>query len=381
MALKKLSKTPSVKSNTPEVPAAVSFSKIDKAAERKKQNEQRFVKGSSVKIGAKLKQLPLSEINQDPNNARTEYISIGLRRQLSKLFVDKWISDPASMGLTPDELASLAQRALNNASSSVGYNEILETIGQLWELSIHLKSNELMQPFAVRGDSRGGYIVAFGNRRFLALCIAHGEEHSVECLSYETPPASPNLKRFVENIQRTDLPLRAKLKDFLAARSEVADSAASETEAAITLGLPRTTYYALKSIAKCEPVVTQINRGVINHITFAEHLAKYIGKNPDFSEKIVKVIESWEGPLPSWSDFLPVLKKSLVQAPKKSGRGRPAKITVPAISSPVTLQKILAPEVLARADWKAIDWEDGGKENIARVQKLLRLLIEEVAKQ
>ena len=327
----------------------------------------------------RLEKLALAKIVPDPDNQRTWYINLGTISILSKSFQEVWGEGAKSADLPEDVLTrSLDQISRYASSLSVELPplaDVTETVQGVWDFAVHLKTEPLLQPFAVTLRQGGKYQVVFGNRRFIASHIAHGDTHEVECLHYLAEPDFPAAKRFVENNQRADLPLQAKVEDFKKAVAEIrqhAQNRVSNVEVANKLGVGRNLVQKLEKISACSDVNLLMATGQIRSVEFAYKMAVLEGGDKPLFKAACKVIAEKGEPAGDFNLFKAGLASQVPKKPAKKNAGRPAKIKFPAVSEPRVIQRLFAPDVLAQPQWQALDWADSSKPNIDRIEKLIK---------
>ena len=327
----------------------------------------------------RLEKLALAKIAPDPDNQRTWYINQGTITILSQAFHDVWEEGAKSADLPEAILSrSLDQIARYAKSLSVELPpqvDVTETVQGIWDFAVHLKNEPLLQPFAVTLGQGGKYHVVFGNRRFIASHIAHGDTHEIECLNYLAEPDYPAAKRFVENNQRADLPLQAKVEDFKKAVAEIrrhAKNRVSNVEVANKLGVGRNLVQKLEKISTCSEVNLLMATGQIRSVEFAYKMAVLEGADKPLFKAACKVIAEKGEPAGDFNTFKAGLAAQMPQKPARKSAGRPSKIKFPAVGEPRVIQRLLAPELLEQPQWQALDWEDISKPNIDRIEKLIK---------
>ena len=331
----------------------------------------------------RLEKLALAKIVPDPDNQRTWYINLGTITILSKAFQAVWGEGAKSADLPEDVLTrSLDQISRYASSLSVELPplaDVTETVQGVWDFAVHLKTEPLLQPFAVTLGQGGKYQVVFGNRRFIASHIAHGDTHELECLHYLAEPDFPAAKRFVENNQRADLPLQAKVEDFKKAVAEIrkhAPNRVSNVEVANKLGVGRNLVQKLEKISACSDVNLLMATGQIRSVEFAYKMAVLEGADKSLFKAACKVIAEKGEPAGDFNLFKAGLASQAPKKPVKKQAGRPAKIKFPTVSEPRVIQRLFAPEVLDQPQWRALDWADTSKPNIDRIEKLIKTTLE-----
>ncbi|PJF37878.1 MAG: hypothetical protein CUN55_19845, partial [Phototrophicales bacterium] len=111
------------------------------------------------------------------------------------------------------------------------------------------------------------YYVSYGNRRFLAMLIAHGEAHTVTVRVQPSKPDDLGISRFQENSQREDLPLRTLIEEFEQAYAEL-ESRCSDNKSlsaqviADALGISKSHAWALRSASQNSDLKQLLDEGV-----------------------------------------------------------------------------------------------------------------------
>jgi len=335
----------------------------------------------------RLEKLALAKIAPDPDNQRTWYINQGTITILSQAFQEVWEEGAKSADLPEPILTrSLDQIARYAKSLSVELPpqvDVTDTVQGIWDFAVHLKTEPLLQPFAVTLGQGGKYHVVFGNRRFIASHIAHGDTHEIECLNYLAEPDYPAAKRFVENNQRADLPLQAKVEDFKKAVAEVrrhAKNRVSNVEVANKLGVGRNLVQKLEKISGCSDVNLLMGTGQVRSVEFAYKMAVLEGADKPLFKAACKVIAEKGEPAGDFNTFKAGLAAQMPQKPARKSAGRPSKIKFPAVGEPRVIQRLFAPELLEQPQWQALDWEDTSKPNIDRIEKLIKQTLESLLK-
>tara|TARA_E500000305_G_scaffold108525_1_gene111113 strand:+ start:6541 stop:7734 length:1194 start_codon:yes stop_codon:yes gene_type:complete len=337
--------------------------------------------------GFRLERLSLAKIVPDPDNQRTWYINQGAINILSSAFQERW-EEGVKSALLPEEILTRCLEQIARYAETLSVElpprvDITDTVQGIWDFAVHLKTEPLLQPFAVTLAAGGKYQVVFGNRRFIASYIAHGNTREQECLNYVATPEHPAAKRFVENNQRSDLPLQAKVADFRKAVAEIRRNAAgrvSNVEIANKLGVGRNLVQRLEKISTCNEVELLMNTGQIRSVEFAYNMAVLEGSDKATFKAACKVIAENGEPSGDFKVFKAGLGSKVEKKPAKRSAGRPSKIKFPAVSEPRVLRRLFAPEVLERPQWQAIDWEDTSKPNIDRIEKLIKQTLETLVK-
>jgi hypothetical protein len=259
-----------------------------------------------------------------------------------------------------------------------------DTVQGIWDFAVHLKTEPLLQPFAVTLGQGGKYHVVFGNRRFIASYIAHGDTHEIECLNYLAEPTFPAAKRFVENNQRADLPLQAKVADFKKAVTEIrrhASNKVSNVELANKLGVGRNLVQKLEKIGGCSEVNLLMATGQIRSVEFAYKMAVLEGADKPLFKAACKVIAEKGEPAGDFNTFKTNLATQLPKKPAQKTAGRPAKIKFPAVSEPRVIQRLFAPEVLEQSQWQAVYWLYTSKPNMERIETLIKTTLAAMVKE
>lgn len=336
----------------------------------------------------RLEKLALAKIAPDPDNQRTWYINQGTITILSQAFQDVWEEGAKSASL-PETILSKSLDQIGRYATAQNIEipplvDVTETVQGIWDFAVHLKTEPLLQPFAVTLGQGGKYQVVFGNRRFIASYIAHGDIHEIECLNYLAEPDYPASKRFVENNQRADLPLQAKVEDFKKAVAEIrrhTSNRVSNVEVANKLGVGRNLVQKLEKISGCSEVNLLMATGQIRSVEFAYKMAVLEGSNKPLFKVACKVIAEKGEPTGDFNTFKGGLAAQVEKKPARQSAGRPSKIKFPAVGEPRVIQRLLAPEVLEQPRWQALDWADTSKSNMDRIEKLIKETLASLVKE
>ena len=336
----------------------------------------------------RLEKLALAKIVPDPDNQRTWYINLGTITILSKAFQAVWEEGVKSADL-PTEVLNRSLEQITRYANSLSVEppplaDVTETVQGVWDFAVHLKTEPLLQPFGVTLGQGGKYRVVFGSRRFIASYIAHGDTYEIECLNYMAEPEYPAAKRFVENNQRADLPLQAKVEDFKKAVAEIRRHAAnrvSNIELANKLGVGRNLVQQLEKISGCNQVNLLMATGQIRSVEFAYKMAVLEGTDRPLFKSACKVIAEKGEPAGDFNSFKASLTSEVSPKPARKSAGRPSKIKFPSVGEPRVIQRLFAPEVLDKPQWQALDWDDTSKPNIDRIEKLIKKTLETLLKE
>lgn len=335
----------------------------------------------------RLEKITLAKIVPDPDNERTWYVNQGTIAILSKAFQSVWESGTKSADLpadvlqtTLDQIARYADAIKSNLPPEA---DVLRTVRGIWDFAVHLKTEPLLQPFGVTSIPGGKYQVVFGTRRYLASYVAHGDTHDIECSKFVGEPELPATKRFVENSQREDLPLQAKVADFKKAVAEVrrvADHKVSNVEISNKLGVGRNLVQKLEKISTSPDVNLLIGTGQIRSVEFAYKMSVLETSDKSlFKAACHRIAEKGE-PSGDFNSFKSTLDVATPKKPARKTAGRPAKIKIPAVAEPRVIQRLFAADVLEQPQWQAVDWEDSSKSNIDRIEKLIKKTLEGLVK-
>jgi hypothetical protein len=336
----------------------------------------------------RLEKLALAKIAPDPDNQRTWYINQGTITILSQAFEDSWEEGAKSADL-PEGMLTKSLDQIGRYADSLNVElpplvDVTETVQGIWDFAVHLKTEPLLQPFAVTLGQGGKYHVVFGNRRFISSYIAHGNTHEMECLNYLAEPDYPAAKRFVENNQRADLPLQAKVEDFKKAVAEIrrhASNRVSNVEVANKLGVGRNLVQKLEKISGCSDVNLLMATGQIRSVEFAYKMAVLEGADKPLFKAACKQIAEKGEPSGDFSTFKAGLAAQVPQKSTRKTAGRPSKIKFPPVGEPRVIQRLLAPEVLDKPQWQAVDWGDTSKPNIDRIETLIKETLASLVKE
>ncbi|MAT94150.1 MAG: hypothetical protein CME59_16335 [Halioglobus sp.] len=350
-------------------------------------NDRMATQASKSGEKVRLEKIALAKITPDPDNQRTWFINQGTITILSQAFREVW-EEGAKHAEMPEaildkSLDQITRYAQTQALELPPMADVTETVQGIWDFAVHLKTEPLLQPFAVTLGPGGKYRVAYGNRRFIASYIAHGDTHEVECLNYQAEPKYPAAKRFVENNQRADLPLQAKVEDFKKAVAEIrrhTPHRVSNVEVANRLGVGRNLVQKLEKIAGSSDVNLLMATGQIRSVEFAYKLSVLENNDKRLFKAACKQIAEKGEPTGDFNAFKSALADALPKKPARKSAGRPAKIKFPAVAEPRVLQQLFAPEVLAQPQWQQLDWGDTSKPNIERIEKLIKSTLDALVK-
>ncbi|MFK8050313.1 MAG: ParB N-terminal domain-containing protein [Halioglobus sp.] len=350
-------------------------------------DERLAPKAKNNREESRLVKIALAKISPDPDNERTGFINQGTITILANAFKEVWEEGGTAVDIPEAVLTRTLDQVTRYAESQAKdlppIEDVTSTLKGIWDFAVHLKTEPLLQPFTVTLGREGKYQVVFGHRRFMASYIAHGDTHEIECVNYLAAPNFPASKRFVENNQRVDLPLQAKVEDFKKAVKELrkhASNRVSNIEIANKLGVGRNLVQRLEKISSCSEVNLLMATGQIRSLEFAYKMAVLEGSDkPAFKMACKRVAEKGE-PTGDFAAFKAELAVQTTKKPARPTAGRPSKIKFPALSQPKVLQKLFAPEVLENPQWQRIDWEDTTKPNIEKIETLIKKTLETLVK-
>lgn len=388
MALKKRRRAAPAEEVTAESDSRASLDSKQSAEDIQAQLNDRLatqISKSGEKV--KLEKIALAKISPDPDNQRTWYINQGTINILAQAFREVW-EEGAKNADMPEavlnkSLEQISRYADSQQTELPPLADVTDTVQGIWDFAVHLKTEPLLQPFAVTLGSGGKFQVVYGNRRFIASTIAHGDTHEIECLNYQVEPDYPAAKRFVENNQRSDLPLQAKVEDFKKAVAEIrrhAPARVSNVEVANKLGVGRNLVQKLEKIASSSDVNLLMATGQIRSVEFAYKLSVLEGNDKRLFKAACKQIAEKGEPAGDFNTFKSALADALPKKPARKSAGRPSKIKFPALGEPRVLQKLFAPQVLEQPQWQQIDWGDSSKPNMERIEKLIKATLEALVK-
>jgi hypothetical protein len=389
MALKKRRRaepTPEA-TNEPATKAASLDSKKSAQDIQSQLNDRLATQVSKSGENVKLEKVALAKITPDPDNERTWYINHGAITMLSQAFNEVWEEGAKSAEL-PEAVLNKSLDQIGRYASSLNTElpptaDVTDTVQGIWDFAVHLKTEPLLQPFAVTLGQGGKYHVVYGNRRFIASYIAHGDGHEIECLNYQAEPDFPAAKRFVENNQRSDLPLQAKVKDFKKAVTEIkqhAKTRVSNVEVANKLGVGRNLVQKLEKIAGSSGVNILMATGQIKSVEFAYKMSVLEGSDKQLFKAACNQIAEKGEPTGDFNSFKVALAAQQPNKPARKSAGRPSKIKFPAVGEPKVLQRLFAPQVLEQPQWQKLDWSDTSKPNMERIEKLIKSTMESLVK-
>jgi len=269
---------------------------------------------------------------------------------LSKVTPDP--KNPRSLGITEDELSWLKNDGeVNNAREEGGtVEQRIKTLLKLRDLADSIKSNGVLQPIRVYrlGD---GFRIESGERRYWGSLI--GKQEKVPAIILKAKPARLRTFQLIENLQREDLSLPAKLRNIASVVDELEEE---EEEGAVltntalgeVIGTSRRQASKYLSVIRGHgDIMSAITAGVISDINVAVELAKIA--DPVYLKKTIK---AYENGLPSVGVSRQVDKKKLEKASVKGRRA--TRVSLGYTKSVATIKHIMS-ECGANED---VDWED-----------------------
>jgi len=137
---------------------------------------------------------------------------------LSKITPDP--KNPRSLGLTEDELSWLNDEAKVNLAREEGgaIDNRAKTLFKLRDLADSIKSNGVLQPIRVYRLGEG-FRIESGERRYWGSVISGQEK--VPAIILKSKPARLRTFQLIENLQREDLSLSAKLRNIASVVDEL----------------------------------------------------------------------------------------------------------------------------------------------------------------
>ena len=268
---------------------------------------------------------------------------------LSKVTPDP--RNPRSLGLTEDEFSWLKNDGeINNAREEGGaVDQRIKTLLKLRDLADSIKSNGVLQPIRVYrlGD---GFRIESGERRYWGSLI--GKQEKVPAIILKAKPARLRTFQLIENLQREDLSLPAKLRNIASVVDELEEeeggAVLTNTALGEVIGTSRRQASKYLSVIRGHgDIMSAITAGVISDINVAVELTK-IADPVDLK----KAIKAYGNGLPSVDVSKPVDKK---KSEKASAKGRRAtRVSLGHTKSVATIKHIMS-ECGANED---VDWED-----------------------
>ena len=136
----------------------------------------------------------------------------------------------------------------------------------------------------------------------------------------------------MENNQRSDLPLQAKVEDFKKAVAEIrihAKNRVSNVEVANKLGVGRNLVQKLEKIAGSSGVNLLMATGQIKSVEFAYKMAVLEGSDKQLFKAACNQIAEKGEPAGDFNAFKAALADKLPKKPTRKTAGRPSKIKFP----------------------------------------------------
>ena len=144
--------------------------------------------------------------------------------------------NPRALGITAEEVAWLQdQEQISLARSSDDLEPRVGLLLELRDLSDSIRANGVLQPIKVYRHG-GGFRIAYGERRYWGARIA--QLVSIPALILGSRPARLRVLQLVENVQRSDLDLAARIRNVTGVLQELAeDGEATASRLASTVGM------------------------------------------------------------------------------------------------------------------------------------------------
>jgi len=273
---------------------------------------------------------------------------------VENISLDKVAPDPKNprfLGLTEDELSWLKnEREVNKVRENGGVvDQRIKTLLKLRDLAESIKSNGVLQPIRVYrlGDK---FRIESGERRYWGALISGKEK--IQAIILKAKPARLRTFQLIENLQREDLSLAAKLRNISSVVDELEKEGGGAVLTNMTLGevvgtSRRQASKYLSVIRADSEIMSAITSGVISDINVAVELAKI-----EDSLELKKAIKLYASGVPGGK----VTKAGGEKKPeKKSTKGRRAtRVSLGYTQSTDTIRHIMR-ECGSEAD---IDWGD-----------------------
>jgi len=185
--------------------------------------------------------------------------------------------NPRFLGLTEDELAWLHNdEAINKAREEGDAVESrIKTLLKLRDLGDSIKSNGILQPIRVYRLGEG-FRIESGERRYWGSLIADKEK--IPAIILKSKPARLRTFQLIENLQREDLSLPAKLRNIASVVDELegeGGGALTNTSLGEVIGTSRRQASKYLSVIRAHSdVLLAITSGVVSDINIAVELSK-----------------------------------------------------------------------------------------------------------
>jgi ParB family chromosome partitioning protein len=144
--------------------------------------------------------------------------------------------NPRGLGITAEEVAWLLdQGQITRARASEDLEPRVGLLLELHELSDSIRANGVLQPIKVYRHGTG-FRIAYGERRYWGARIA--QLASIPALILGARPARLRVLQLVENVQRSDLDLAARIRNVIGVLHELGeDGEATAPRLASTVGM------------------------------------------------------------------------------------------------------------------------------------------------
>lgn len=267
--------------------------------------------------------------------------------------------NPRHLGITPEDLAWCCDPDQVRLAAELDDSQPrIQMLLSLKGLADSIASVGVLEPIKVyrRGD---GFRLAYGERRYWGACIAGLS--SIPALILTQRPVRLRALQLIENAQREDLDLSARVANLSAVLDELAqDGESTPARLAATVGMSER--QARRSVQVCTgpaDVIEAIRAGFLTDLKNAAALTSLADEQRHFvlaklaaGSSLTRALEEWEQ-----AQAVPLIAR---------GRGRPkVKVAFGGTKNAVlakTLMEILTgrrqPEIL---DLPEVDWEDYGE--------------------
>ncbi|RLA21475.1 MAG: hypothetical protein DRQ56_00445 [Gammaproteobacteria bacterium] len=316
--------------------------------------KKRFGGGSSLIKG-------IAETVRDRELGEEEFL-------VERVDIEKIKPDPENprlLGLTEDELLWLQNidYVEEARASEAGLEERIKTLLKLRDLADSIKANGLMQPIRIYRLGEG-FRIESGERRYWGTIVA--KQSKIPAIILPERPKRLRTLQLIENLQRDDLDLKARLRNIVSVVCELEEEGVGAPLTSIVLGevigtsRRQATKY-LSVIRSHETIMLSISSGIIDNLDVAVELSKI--DNPEQLDKTIKAYAKGLTRADVKKEMQPQLELRVV-----SKKGRPAKkINLGATKNSSVVKHIMeiggAEDLLSDVDWSdfkavSIAWTD-----------------------